>query len=134
MLSTTRLNQNLKTMLALQPREGRGRGTKYPALPILINKIELLAEFKTIRTHTTQVRSMNQQTREGHERRIRMVLPVAKLFLKEPFIVLRARVSQRIVIRMISLNQDAPRSITTSRTSCYLCNQLKGSLCRPKVR
>ena len=93
MLSAPRLNQHLKTMLALQSRKRRRRRSKYPALPILIRKIELLAKFETIRTHTTEIRSMNQQTRERNERRIRMVLPVTKLLLKKALIVLRTRMS-----------------------------------------
>src|SRR6185369_7825348 len=77
---------------------------------------------------------MDQQTRERHERRIRMVLPVAQLLFVKTLIVLRTRMSQRIVIRMIRLDQNSSRPIATSRPSRHLRDQLKRSFRRSKIR
>src|SRR6185295_12009750 len=77
---------------------------------------------------------MDQQTRERHERRIRMVLPVAKLLLVKPFIILRARVSQCIVVWMISLDQDSSRPITTTGASRNLRDELKRSFRGSEIR
>ena len=76
---------------------------------------------------------MDQVARERHKRRIRMVLPVLNLFVVKAFVILRARVAQRVVIRMIGLNQHFARPIATTGASCYLRDQLKRSFRGTKV-
>ena len=63
-----------------------------------------------------------------------MILPVAQLFVVKSFIVLRTRVSQSVVIRMIRLNQDSSRTIATSGTSRDLRDELKRSFRRSEIR
>ena len=133
-LATARFDQELKTMLAFESRQRRRRRTEYATLAILVSDIELLAKFETVRSHATQIRPMDQQTRERHERRIRMVLPVAKLFVVEAFIILRTRMSQSVVIRMIRLNQNSSGTIAAPGTSRDLSDELKRSLRRSEIR
>src|SRR5215216_5681825 len=104
-------------MLAFQPRERCGRWTEHATLSLLIHQVQLLAELETIIAHFTQIRPMDQQARERDERRIRMILPVTKLLFVKPLIILRASMSQRVVIRMIRLNQNSSRAITTTRAT-----------------
>ena len=49
----------------------------------------------------------DEQERERNERRIAVVSTVANLFFVEPAIVLRSRMPQSVMMRMIGLNQDA---------------------------
>src|ERR1043165_7653132 len=120
-------------MPAFQPCERRRRGAEYATTALLVRSIELFAQFKTIVAHATQVRSVDQHASERDERRIRMILAVMDLFVVEAFVILGARVAQRVVIRMIGLNQHLPRSIATSRASRDLRDQLKRSLSGTKV-
>src|SRR5690348_15238371 len=120
-------------MLTFQSRERRGRGTEHATLAFLVCRIELLAQFETIRTHAPEVRPMDQQTRERDERRIRVILTVAQLLFEKRFVVLCARVSQCVVIRMIGLNQDSSGSISASGATRDLRDQLKRSFRGAKV-
>src|SRR4029079_1193642 len=63
-----------------------------------------------------------------------MILPVTKLLVVKRFIILRARVSQSIVVWMISLNQHSSRSITTTSTPRDLRDELKRSFRRSEIR
>ena len=56
-----------------------------------------------------------------------MVLSVANLFIIKPIVVLGARVSQSVVIRVIGLDQDPAGTITAPRTTGNLRYELKGS-------
>ena len=71
---------------------------------------------------------MDQQTRERHEWRIRMVLAVTQLLFVKTFIVLRACMSQRVVVWMVRLDQNSSRPIATTSTSRNLRDELKRSL------
>ena len=46
----------------------------------------------------------------------------------------RASVSQGVMVRMVGLNQDSPRTITTAGASGHLRDELKGSFRRPEIR
>src|SRR5215216_4376526 len=63
-----------------------------------------------------------------------MVLPVPKLLFVKRFIVLCARVSQSIVVRMISLNQHSSRPIATTSPPRNLRDELKRSFRRSEIR
>ncbi len=76
---------------------------------------------------------MQEQGRKRYERWIRMILPMADLFLVKAVVVLRASVSERVVAWVISLHQYLPRPVASSRTSGNLSNELEGSLCGSKV-
>src|SRR5215217_4440942 len=121
-------------MFAFQPRQRRGRRAKHTTLPLLIHQIKLLAKLETIIPHLTQIRPMDQQTRERHKRRIRMVLPVPQLLIVKTFIVLRARMSQSIVVWMIRLNQNSSWPITSTRATRNLRDELKRSFRRSEIR
>ena len=77
---------------------------------------------------------MDQEAGEGDERRIGMVLAIAQLLLVKRLVILRARVSQSIVIWMIGLDQNFTGPIATTRTSRDLRDELKRSFRRAKVR
>ena len=104
-------------MLPFETRERRRRRAQHATLTLLVYRIELLAQFQTISTHTTQVRPMDQQTRQRYKRRIGMILPVAQLFLVKSLIVLRTRMSQSVMIWMIRLDQYPSRAIATPGSS-----------------
>src|SRR5215213_7058407 len=116
-------------MFAFQPGERRGRWSENPAFSIFVRRVEMLSQFETVRSNAAQVRPMNQQTRERHERRIRMVLPVLNFLVVEPVVILSAGMSQRVVIRMVSLNQDSAGPIAATSAPRDLSDQLKGPFC-----
>ena len=64
----------------------------------------------------------NEQERERNERRIAMVSTVANLFFVEPAIVLRGRMAQSVMVRMIGLNQNASRQISATGAAGDLGN------------
>jgi len=68
---------------------------------------------------------MDEQTRQRYERRIRMILPVAKLFVIKAFKILRAGVSQSVMMWMIGLDQNSAGSIPAAGASRDLSNELK---------
>src|SRR5690349_17592120 len=120
-------------MLTFESRKRRGRRTEHATLALLICRVELLAQLQTIRTHAPEIGPMDQQTRERNERRIRMILTVAQLFFEKRPVILRTRVSQCVVVRMIRLNQDSSRSIAASGATRDLRDQLKRSFRGAKV-
>src|SRR6476619_4991391 len=71
---------------------------------------------------------MDQQRSQGDERRIIVILPVANLLFIKPGVVLTARVAQRVMIRVISLNQNFAGQITASGSTSDLGQQLEGPL------
>ena len=107
-------------MFALEPCEWRGRGAEYATLPLLVCGVQLLSQFETVSPHAPKIRSMDQQARQRHKRRVRMVLPVANLLVEKAFVILRARVPQRVVIGMVSVNQNLPRAVAASGSSRHL--------------
>ena len=80
-------------MFAFEPREWRRRRAEDAALSSFVRGIELFAQFETVGAHTREIYSMDQQARQRHKRRIRMVLPVMNFFVVETFVILRARVA-----------------------------------------
>src|ERR1051326_6790949 len=121
-------------MLPFEPRQRRGRRTEHSALAILIYRVQLFAQLERIRTDATQIRTMDQQTRERHKRRIRMILTIAQLLFVERFVILCTRVAQSVMIRVIGLNEHSSGSIAAPGPSCHLSDELKGSFRGTKVR
>src|SRR6185503_4429262 len=121
-------------MLAFEPRERRGRGAEDAAPASFVCGVELFAQFETVCAHSSEVRAVDQEAPERDERRIRMVLPVVNLFVVKTFVVLRACMAQRVVIRMVGLNQHSARAIAASGASRHLRYQLKRSFRRTKIR
>src|SRR5687768_18261687 len=77
----------------------------------------------TLFPYTTLFRS-----RKRDKRRIRMIPPIVDLLVIEPFVILRARVPQRVVIRMISLNQHLSGTIAAERRSEEHTSELQSRL------
>src|SRR5205085_8872351 len=69
-----------------------------------------------------------EQRGERDEGRVAQVLPVVDLFVEETFVVLRARVAQSVVLRVICLNQDATGQSASARAPCDLRDELERSL------
>ena len=63
-----------------------------------------------------------------------MIASVANLFVVEAAIVLGTRMPQRVVMRVIGLNQNSTRQITTSGAPGHLSYQLKGSFGGTEIR
>ena len=63
-----------------------------------------------------------------------MILPVAKLLIIEALVILRTSVSQRVVIRVIGLNQNLSGPVTTAGASRNLSDELKRSFRRTEIR
>ena len=64
-------------------------------------------EFGGGRLHARQVFAVDEQRGERDEGRVAQVPAVAYLLLEEALVVLRAGVAQRVVVRVVGLNQDA---------------------------
>lgn len=62
-----------------------------------------------------------------------MILPVANFLVVETVVILSAGVTQSVVIRMISLNQDLTRPFTAASTTRDLRDELKRALCLAEV-
>src|SRR6185295_4880775 len=120
-------------MLTFESRERRGRRTKHTNLPLLVRRIKMFTQLKTIITHATEIWSMDQQTRERHKRWVRMILTIAQLLFIEAFVVLCTRMAQGIVIRMIRLNQHSSWPIAAPGPSCHLSDELKSPFRCSKV-
>src|SRR5258708_35279858 len=101
-------------MLAAQTREGRRRRTEYAASVIAICFHQRVSQLMRDRVRSRHVLMPHQQQSQRDERRIAVIASMANLFIIKSSIVLGARMSQGVVMRMISLNQDAPGQITAS--------------------
>src|SRR5260221_11966998 len=101
-------------MLAAQTREGGGRRSEYAASVIAICFHQRVSQLMRDRIGSRHVFMPDEQQSQRDERRIAVIATMANLFIIKSAVVLGARMSQCIVMRMISLNQDAPGQITAS--------------------
>ena len=62
-----------------------------------------------------------------------MVLSVPNFFRVKAEVILRARMFQSVMIRVISLDQDLARAITTSSPASHLREELEGSFGGPEI-
>src|SRR5437588_6176714 len=76
----------------------------------------------------------HQQQREHDERWVTMISAMSNLFVIEPAIVLRRCMPQRVMMRMIGLNQNAAGQVAAAGASSDLSYQLKGALGCAKIR
>src|SRR5260370_39554246 len=63
-----------------------------------------------------------EEQRQRHERRVAVITAMTNFLIVESSIVLRLCVPQRVVMRMISLNQNPARQIASTGTTRDLCN------------
>ncbi len=91
-------------MLAFESGERRGSRTEYAADAIFIGQIHFLSQPYRIGANATLVRTMDQQRAERHKRRICVVLAMADLFFVKTVVILRASMSESVVIWVISLH------------------------------
>src|SRR6185312_2973021 len=115
-------------MLAFQTRQrSRGRA-KHATFTLRISSVQFLSYFQRALPGAIYLGPMNQQRCERHERRIRMIVPVANLFLIKRFVILGASMEKRVVVRVVSLNQNLSGKISAAGTTSHLRQQLKSPL------
>src|SRR5947208_15915983 len=134
LLPAARFYQQLDAILAAQARQRRRRRAKYPASLITVSSDQRLSQIVRRRVRPVRILMTRQQQRQRDKRRIAMVATMPNFFFIEPAIVLRRCVSQRVILRMISLNQDAAGLITATGAPGHLGDQLEGPLGRAKIR
>ena len=91
-------------MFAFESDERRRSRTEYAAGSIFIGQIHFLSQPYRIGPYATLVRTMDQQRAERNKRRISVVLAMANLFIVKTVVILRASMSESVVIWVISLN------------------------------
>src|SRR5260370_35004935 len=75
-----------------------------------------------------------EEQHHRHERTVAVITAMTNFLIVESSIVLRLCVPQRVVMRMISLNQDASRQVATTCASGDLRDQSKGTFSGTKIR
>src|SRR5580704_3800369 len=119
-------------MLFLEPRERGGSGPENTnALPIRWRKI--LREPPRPSNRIFQIRIAHNHIGKGGERRIRHHAAEMQLALVERKIVLAHGILNRIVLRIIRLNQHAAWKLAASRAPGNLRQKLKRALGGPEV-
>src|SRR5882672_7104973 len=109
-------------MFAAQARERRRRGTENAARVIAVRFCQSLFQLLRRPESPRRVLVTREEQRQRHERRIAVITAMTNLLIVESSIVLSLRVPQRIVMRMISLNQHAARQVAPTGTTRDLCN------------
>src|SRR5258708_14399470 len=121
-------------MLAAQTRERRRCGAEDATGVSVVCLHQSVSQFVRDGVRSRLVFVPNQHQRQRDKRRISVIAPVANLFVKEPSIVLRTRMAQRVMVGMISLDQNASGKIAATGATRDLGNQRKGALGGAKVR
>src|SRR5215213_124576 len=132
--AASRLEEYLEAVLAAQARERGGRGAEHARGAFLVGRVERAPQLDRSRLHARQVFAVYEQRRERDEGRVTQVAPVAYLLLEEALVVLRARVAERVVLGVVSLNQNAAGKAAASGASGDLSYELKCPLGRAEVR
>src|SRR5438067_744613 len=115
-------------MLAAQASERRRRRPKDAARMFAVRVVKRIPKLLRSAQSCRRIFMTDEQERERNERRIAVISTMANLFLVEPAIVLRRRMPQSVMMRMVGLNQDASRQIAATCTAGNLGDQLKGAL------
>src|SRR2546430_7363862 len=121
-------------MLAAQPRKRSRRRAENAATLIAISFTQSFPHLLRNAQGARRIFVTNQQQGERHERRKPQISSVANLLVVEAAKILGARMSQRVVMRVIGLNQNSTRQITTSGAPGDLSYQLKRSFGGTKIR
>src|SRR2546429_8564511 len=109
-------------MLAAQSRERSGCWTKNATGAVSVGFIERFPDFGSSRLRACEIFAVNKKRCERDERWIVETLAVANLFLIKARVVLGAGVAERVVIRMIGLNQHTPGKTPATSSASDLCN------------
>src|SRR5260370_26678506 len=99
-------------MLAAQPRKRSRRRAEKAAALIAISFIQSFLQLLRDAQGARGIFVTHQQQGERDERRIPVISSMANLLIVEAAKILCARVSQRVVMRVIRLNQNSTRQIT----------------------
>src|SRR3712207_4989458 len=94
--AAARLEEDLHAVLAAQSRERRRRGAEHSRGAFGVRGVERAAQLDRSRLHARQVFAVYEQRCERDERRVAEVSAVANLLLEEAFVILRARVAERV--------------------------------------
>src|SRR6266404_117333 len=121
-------------MLAAQARERGRRRPKNAARVIAVRLVQNIPKFLRRAERSGRVLVTHQQQCERDEWRITVISSMPNLFFVKTTIVLRRRVTKRVMGWMVSLNQHSAWQIAASGASGDLGNQLKGSFSGAKVR
>src|SRR5216684_523530 len=121
-------------MFAAQARDWRGSGTECATSVIAVRFNQRLAYLLCDRSRARRIFVSHQQQRERDKRWIAVIASMANLLIIEAAVILGAGMPQRVVMRMISLNQNAPRQISASGAPGHLGDQLEGAFSGAKVR
>src|SRR5690242_21705892 len=112
-------------MFSAQPRERRGRRAQNATRMIAVSFAQNTSKFLGRAERACRVLVSYQHQRKRDEWRITVIATMANLFVIKTAIVLRRRMTKRVMIGMVGLNQDSARQITPARASGDLGNQLK---------
>src|SRR5229473_4414694 len=109
-------------MFAAQTRERRRRGTENAAGVISVGLCQSLFQLLRRPESPRRILVTREEQRQRHERRVAVITAMTNFLIVESPIVLRLCVPQRVVMRMISLNQNPARQIASTGTTRDLCN------------
>ena len=76
----------------------------------------------------------HEQQRQDGKRRVSMITSVPYFLIIKSLIVLRGCMPERVVMRMIGLNQNAAQQVTPARASGDLGDELESSFRGTKTR
>src|SRR5713101_6358945 len=134
LFAAARLYEQLNAMLAAKSRERGRRGAEDMTGVSAVCFHQGVSQFVRDGVRSRRIFVTNKHQGQRDERRITVIAPMTNLFVVEPSIVLRARVAQRVMTRVISLDQNASGQVAATGAPRDLRNQLKGALCGAKVR
>src|SRR5437660_8325760 len=109
-------------MLAAQASERRRRRPENAARVLKVRVVKRIPKLLRNAQGGRRIFMTDEQEGERNERRIAMISAVANLFFVEPGIVLRSRMPQSVMMRMIGLNQHASWQITATCAAGNLGN------------
>src|SRR5262249_15761186 len=121
-------------MLAAESGQRRRRRPEDATGMLAICVIQMIAKFLGDAAGPRAVSMPHQQQRQGGKWWISMITPMPNFFRIESLIVLRRRVFQGVVMRMIGLDQNPSGPVSATGTSGNLRNQLEGPFRRAKIR
>src|SRR5229473_831601 len=121
-------------MFAAQTRERRRRGTENAAGVISVGLCQSLFQLLRRPESPRRILVTREEQRQRHERRVAVITAMTNFLIVESSIVLSLCVPQRVVMRMISLNQDAARQVAPTCAPGHLRDQLKGTFSGTKIR
>src|SRR5258708_13498245 len=121
-------------MFAAQARKGRRRGTENTTRVIAVRFCQGLFQLLRRPESPRRIPVTSEEQRQRHERRVAVITAMTNFLIVESSIVLCLCVPQRVVMRMISLNQNPARQVAPPRAPRASRDQLKGTFTGAKIR